>query len=81
MHTVSIQSLKTNFAFWAAKAAAGETVQVTRHNREFVRLSGCQAEGVHVGSRVGIEPLKSALQGPTRGKWRKILDDDRNGAR
>lgn len=72
--------LKANFAHWAAKAAAGATVQITRHNRPYVQLAGCTPEAVHEGSRVGMA-LESELNGPTHGKWRKVLAEDREEAR
>lgn len=80
METVSIQGLKSNFARWAGLAAAGTTIQVTRHNRAYVCLTGCAPASVHRGSRVGGS-LAPALAGPTKGQWRKILAEDRAGGR
>lgn len=81
MESVSIQKLKASFAYWAARAAAGETVQITRHNRAYVQLTGCRPEAVHEGCLVGKELPKPELNGPTRGKWRKVLADDREEGR
>lgn len=80
MKNVSIQALKANFAQWAAQAAAGETVQITRHNRPYVQLTGCRPEAVHEGSRVGMA-LEPEPSGSTHGKWRKVLAEDREEAR
>lgn len=81
MTSVSVQKLKSDFARWAALAASGETIQVTRHNRDYVRLTGCRSAAVHWGKRVGTGSLDSVLDGPTKGKWRSMLAADREGAR
>jgi antitoxin (DNA-binding transcriptional repressor) of toxin-antitoxin stability system len=80
MRSVSIQALKAGFAAWAGMAAGGETVQITKHNRPYLLLTGCRNAAVHQGSRAGGE-LGSALKGPTHGKWRQVLDEDRRETR
>lgn len=81
MISVSIQALKSGFAAWAGMAAGGQTVQITKHNRPYLLLTGCRNAAVHQGSRAGTGELRSALKGPTHGKWRQVLDDDRREAR
>lgn len=77
MTTVSVEALKANFAHWASKAASGETVYVTRHNRPFVQLTACKEPSVHVGSRVGKGQLTPAVSKGTGGAWRRVLEQDR----
>lgn len=81
MISVSIQALKSGFAAWAGMAAGGQTVQITRHNRPYLLLTGCKNAAVHYGSRAGVGELGSALKGPTHGKWRQMLDEDRQETR
>ena len=81
MISVSIQALKSCFAAWAATAAQGQAVQITRHNRPYLLLTGCKNQAVHHGSRAGIGQLESALKAPTHGKWRLMLDEDRQETR
>ena len=81
MISVSIQALKSGFAAWAGMAAEGQTVQITKHNRPYLLLTGCKNVAVHHGSRAGIGQLQSALKAPTHGQWRHVLDEDRQETR
>ena len=67
MIRVSIQALKSGFAAWAGMAAQGQTIQITKHNRPYLLLTGCKNAVVHHGSRAGIGQLRSALKAPTHG--------------
>jgi antitoxin (DNA-binding transcriptional repressor) of toxin-antitoxin stability system len=81
MVSVSIQVLKAQFAHWAAKAVKGEAVQITRHNRPYVMLTGCSSSHVYVGPEVGKRGLRPAIKGGTNGQWRRVLDEDREERR
>ncbi len=78
MKSVPLKALKENLAYWAEEAAKGEVVQVTKYNRPYVMLGPSEGSGLYRGLKVGQEPLKSVLSGATKGKWLKILKEDRD---
>lgn len=77
MKSVPIKELKEDLAHWAEEAANGEVLQITKYNRPYVILSPGRAPGLHQGSKAGRESLKSILHEATRGRWLKILEEDR----
>lgn len=78
MKSVPIKDLKRNLSSWTEEAAKGERVQVTKYNRPYVVLSPAGATGIHVGKKVGKEPLKSVLKEATKGRWLRALQEDRD---
>lgn len=77
MHTAPMQELKENLSALAEKAAQGETIEITKHNKPFIRLTPATADGLHVGSRAGKIALKSAVIKSTGGAFLKVLAADR----
>jgi antitoxin (DNA-binding transcriptional repressor) of toxin-antitoxin stability system len=75
---VPLKTLKENLAYWAEEASKGERVQVTKYNRPYVVLGPYEGSGLYCGSKAGREPLKSVLSQATRGKWLKVLQEDRD---
>jgi antitoxin (DNA-binding transcriptional repressor) of toxin-antitoxin stability system len=78
MNKVSINDLKKSLAHWTERAAQGDSIEVTRYNRPYVRLVASEEAGLVRGKRVG----QGALQSPfskdvTRGAWWDTLEEDR----
>lgn len=77
MKSVSIQELKQNLSVLLDEAAAGNPIQVTRHNRPLVILSPARKAGIRVGSRVGESITRGPYKNATNGEYLKILLEDR----
>lgn len=77
MKIIPIKDLKENLAEWASLAARGEEITVTKYNRPYITLGPSGMLGLQVGSRVGRGTLTSVCRRGSRGKWLKILADDR----
>ena len=86
MNVWFIDAKRTNTATQGAvcllggKGRGGETVEITRHNRGYVRLTGRRQKGF-TKAAVLARVRCVLVSGPTKGKWRKILADDREDAR
>lgn len=78
MKSVPLKALKENLAYWAEEAAKGERVQVTKYNRPYAVLGPSEGYGLYRGKKAGRESLKSVLSKATKGKWLKILKEDRD---
>lgn len=77
MHTAPMHELKENLSALAEIAANGETVEITKHNKPFIRLTAATAQGLHVGRFAGKQPLKTAVSKNTGGLFLKVLAEDR----
>ncbi len=77
MKKVSIKSLREEFARWAEIASGGEVVEITKHNRPFLRLVSAWGPVVRIGSKVGAHNIRPALQKGLRGLALKYLFEDR----
>lgn len=77
MKKVSIQDLKATLSATIAEAEAGATILVTRHGEAVAMVGPPQTAGLHVGAEYGAYRLRSALKQNTRGRYLKILDEDR----
>jgi len=77
MHIAPMQELKENLSALAEMAAQGETIEITKHNKPFIRLTPATMPGLHVGRFAGKKPLKSAVSKNTGGKFLKVLVADR----
>jgi prevent-host-death family protein len=74
MKRISIQDLKAGLSAAVAEAEAGETILVTRHNEPVAQLG--PANHVPRAGKV-MGRLKPAVQGGTKGRYLKVLADDR----
>lgn len=72
-----MHELKQNLSALAELAAQGETVEVTKHNKPYVRLTPAIAAGLHIGQQAGKQPIKTAVQKNTGGAFLKALAADR----
>ena len=77
MKKVPINDLKKNLAKWTITASKGIPIEITKHNRPFIRITPAQSTNLHIGSTLDTT-LKSVLNNATRGKFLKILLEDRN---
>jgi antitoxin (DNA-binding transcriptional repressor) of toxin-antitoxin stability system len=77
MKTVSILHLKATLSATIAEAEAGATILVTRHGEAVAQVGPPAAAGVHVGRQVGAYRLRPAIRQNTRGRYLKVLDEDR----
>lgn len=79
MKNVPLKELKENLSSLAEEASRGVEILVTKHNRPYIRLMPGEAPGLRKGSRVGIGRLAPVFSKPaTRGRWLKILEEDRS---
>lgn len=81
MISVSIQELKQRLSELIRKAANGERVLITRHNKPVAYLSSSQLRHLHVGRGIGNAKLRPLLQNATRGAYLRVLQEDRRGER
>ncbi|MBE7437980.1 MAG: type II toxin-antitoxin system prevent-host-death family antitoxin [Spirochaetales bacterium] len=77
MKIVPLKELKANLAMYAEEAAAGETIEITRYNRPYVRLITASSDGLRRGSRLGMAELKSAGKAASQGAYLEVLLKDR----
>ena len=81
MKRISIQDLKATLSAVVADAEAGQTVAITRHNRVIAQLTPATRAHTHeptVTSRAALRPL---LRAATKGRYLRVLLDDRAGER
>lgn len=79
MKTVPIKDLKLDLSGLAEEVSKGTEILVTKHNRPYIRLMPGEAPGLRKGARVGLGRLEPVFSKPaTRGRWLKILEEDRN---
>ena len=81
MKKVSLYELKQDLSGLVREAEAGEPIVITRHRRAVATLGSASLEHVHVGSRFGKAVLRPLLRRATRGKYREVLAEDREGGR
>ena len=81
MKTVPIHELKRDLSSLVAEASAGEEILITRHRRPSARLSSAERQYLHVGSRSDRPNLQPVLKGKTRGRYLRLLEEDRRGSR
>lgn len=77
MHTAPMHELKENLSALAEIAASGETVEITKHNKPFIRLTPAAEPGLHIGRNAGKTSLKIAVSKNTAGAYLKVLAADR----
>lgn len=77
MKRISIQDLKSGLSAIIAEAEGGNTVLVTRHNRVVARLSPVTARKTQDGAGPLSGPLVPLLRRATRGRYLRVLLDDR----
>jgi len=77
MKKVSIQDLKATLSATIAEAEAGATIVVTRHGEPVAVVGPPAAAGLHVGRQFGAYRLRPAIKQNTRGRYLKVLDEDR----
>ena len=78
MKRISIQDLKSGLSAAIAEAEGGKTVLVTRHNRVVARLSPVTPSRGPEGGAPSGEPLVPLLRKATRGRYLRVLMDDRS---
>ncbi|MEO8679142.1 MAG: type II toxin-antitoxin system prevent-host-death family antitoxin [Vicinamibacterales bacterium] len=78
MKRISIQDLKAQLSAAVAEAQSGRTIVVTRHNEPVAHLGPAHPHHVHVGRRPGAGRLKPALKRGTKGRYLKVLAEDRS---
>ncbi|MBK7643952.1 MAG: type II toxin-antitoxin system prevent-host-death family antitoxin [Planctomycetes bacterium] len=57
---ISLSEFKRRLSHWVEEAEAGETIEITRHNRTVARIGPAEAASCHTGDRFGkggIRPL------------------------
>ncbi len=67
MSTISVQDLKAQLSGAIARAEAGATLIITRHNEPVAQLAPVSATYTHRGARVGSSRLRPAIKGGLRG--------------
>ena len=77
MKRVSLKELKQNLSSWVEVAHNGDPVEVLKYNRPFVTIVPWNPSRVRIGSKAGRSQLKPCLENATRGRWQKILNEDR----
>ena len=80
MSRISVQDLKAQLSGIIARAEAGETLTVTRHNQPVAVLGPVQVAHVRCGTRVGLGRLRPAVAGglkSPKGRFLAVLLDDR----
>lgn len=77
MRTAPMHELKENLSTLAEFAANGETVEITKHNKPFIRLVPATSPGLHAGQSAGKKNLKAAVSKNTGGAFLKVLATDR----
>jgi antitoxin (DNA-binding transcriptional repressor) of toxin-antitoxin stability system len=77
MKKVSIQDLKATLSATVAEAEAGATIVVTRHGEAVAMMGPPATPGVHIGRKFGAYRLRPAIKQNTRGRYLKVLDEDR----
>ncbi len=77
MKQISIQDLKAQLSAAVAEAQSGRTIVVTRHNAPVAQLGPALPQHVHRGRRSGSGRLKPAVKRGTKGRYLKVLSEDR----
>ena len=77
MKQISIQDLKAHLSAAVAEAQAGATIVITRHREPVAQLCPARQPSVHRGASVGTGRLRSALRDGTKGRYLKVLLEDR----
>ena len=77
MKRISIQDLKAQLSAAVAEAESGSTIVVTRHNEPVAQLGPARPHHVHRGQRAGSGRLKPAVRRGTKGRYLKVLMEDR----
>jgi prevent-host-death family protein len=77
MKQISIQDLKAQLSAAVAEAQSGQTIVVTRHNEPVAQLGPAQPQHVRRGRRVGSGRLKPAVRRGTKGRYLRVLTEDR----
>jgi len=77
MERISIQDLKAQLSAAVAEAQSGRTIVVTRHNQPVAQLGPAHPHHVHRGARAGSGRLKPAVKRGTKGRYLKVLAEDR----
>jgi prevent-host-death family protein len=77
MKLVSIQGLKARLSAMVARAEAGDTIIITRHNAPVAQLSPARTASVHRGQDVGSGRIRAALKRATKGRYLDVLLEDR----
>lgn len=72
-----MQELKTHLSALAEKAANGEIVEITKHNKPFIRLMPAVESAMRMGRFVGKKSLKTVVSKNTAGAFLKALQADR----
>ena len=67
MTQISVQDLKAQLSGAIARAEAGETLVVTRHNEPVAQLTPVAATHLHRGVKVGAARLRPAIKGGLKG--------------
>lgn len=79
MKKVPLKHLKQSLAAWAALAHKGETVEVTKYNRPYLRMVPVFEQGVRIGANVGKQELRPALsRSIARARILEALAEDRD---
>ena len=77
MKEISIQDLKARLSAAIAEAESGQTLVITRHHEPVAKLTPARPATLHQGARAGASRLKPAISGGTRGRFLKLLLEDR----
>lgn len=77
MKQVSIQDLKAQLSAAVAEAQSGRTIVITRHNEPVAQLGPARPSHVHRGRRAGSGRLRPAIRRGTKGRYLKVLAEDR----
>jgi prevent-host-death family protein len=77
MRVVEMHELKQNLSALAELAAQGETIEITKHNKPYVRLIPATAVGLHMGQQAGKRSLRTAVRINTGGAFLTVLAADR----
>lgn len=77
MEKVPLKELKENLSYWTEKASKGDTIEVTKYNKPYVRLVSSHPPGLTIGSKVGQPLPPSPFKKGLKVDWKKALDEDR----
>lgn len=75
-----MKELKLELSDLAEAAAAGETIEVSKHSRPYIRLISADSRGLFVGTDLARRTLGPAIVRGTNGKALAYLEEDRASA-
>lgn len=61
---LSLSEFKRQLSHWIEEAAAGGTIEITRHNRAVAKMGPAEESSCHTGDRFGRGGIRPLLRHP-----------------